>query len=175
MPATVHNIVGFVGPPSRSSGLIRPDSLPRSRDGRGVRVESRERLCKVRIERRAHPNTRTTKTPDHKSHAPGGEYAPTPAPRTDKTDKTWRGSATELFVELEGRGASGLPENAEWWSKNVRSIAATTEGLTVDPGWRGKKQTLKLNLETTVGIVGGVGESPASANGPDNKYPNGGS
>ncbi len=60
--------------------------------------------------------------------------------------------------------AEGIPASAEWLSKNVRTIAATTEGLTVGDGWRGKQRILKLDLETTVGTVG---ESPASTNGTD--------
>jgi putative DNA primase/helicase len=89
----------------------------------------------------------------------------------------WKGTATELYEELEGRGASGLPGNAEWLSKNVRSIAANTEELTVGDGYRGKERILKLGLATTVGTVGTVGESPGSANGTDGtdgKYANGG-
>ena len=95
----------------------------------------------------------------------------------DDHDGVWRGTATELYAELEGRGASGLSTNAEWLSKDVRTIAANTEGLTVGDGWRGKERILKLGLETTVGTVGTVGGSPASANGTDttdSKYVNGG-
>lgn len=82
-------------------------------------------------------------------------------------DGEWRGTATELYAELEGRGASGLPANAEWLSKNVRTIGANTQGLTVGDGWRGKERILKFTLEPTVGTVGTVGESPTSANGTD--------
>ena len=93
----------------------------------------------------------------------------------DDHDGVWRGTATELYAELEGRGASGLSTNAEWLSKDVRTIAANSEGLTVGDGWRGKERILKLGLETTVGSVGTVGGSPASANGTDGtngKYEN---
>lgn len=79
-------------------------------------------------------------------------------------DRRWKGTATELYEKLEERGASWLPANAEWLSKNVRSIAARTEGLTVADGWRGKERILKLSLVTTVGTVGGFF---ASANGTD--------
>jgi len=34
--------------------------------------------------------------------------------------------------------AEGLPASAEWLSKNVRTIAASTERLTFGDGWRGK-------------------------------------
>jgi putative DNA primase/helicase len=79
----------------------------------------------------------------------------------------WKGTATELYEELEERGASGLPENVEWLSKNVRSIAANTEELTVGDGYRGKERILKLSLANTVGTVGTVGRSPTSTNGTD--------
>lgn len=84
-------------------------------------------------------------------------------------DGDWKGPATELYEELEARGASGLPANPEWLSKNARSIGARTEGLTVADGWRGKERILKLSLETTVGAVGTVGGPDASANGTDGK------
>lgn len=45
-------------------------------------------------------------------------------------DGEWKGSATELYEELEERGASGLPANPEWLSKNVRAIAAETQANT---------------------------------------------
>jgi hypothetical protein len=86
----------------------------------------------------------------------------------------WKGSATELYKELEGREASGLPVNPEWLSKNVRSIATETQGLTVGAGWRGKERILKLSLETTVGTVGTDGGLPTSANSTDGKYGGGG-
>jgi hypothetical protein len=108
MPATLHNIVGFVGPPSLAPELVCPDSLPRSRNGRGARVEARGRLRGVRRERRSCPTKRTTKTPDDKAPAPGSEYSPMPIPCTDKTDKTIRD-------RLDSR-------DAEIWLKGIASI-----------------------------------------------------
>jgi len=80
-------------------------------------------------------------------------------------DGEWKGSATELYASLKERGASELPANPEWLSKNVRSIAAKAEGLTVGPGWQGKNRALTLTLETTDGAVGTVGEFTTSADG----------
>jgi hypothetical protein len=61
--------------------------------------------------------------------------------------------------------AEGIPASAEWLSKNVRTIAATTVGMTVDTGWRGKERILKLGQVNTVGTVGGSGECTDSING----------
>jgi hypothetical protein len=67
-------------------------------------------------------------------------------------------------------GAEGLPANAEWLSKNVRIIAASTEGLTFGDGWRGKERILKLGLVNAVDTANPVGTSPTSTNG---KYEDG--
>jgi hypothetical protein len=64
-------------------------------------------------------------------------------------------------------GAEGLPANVEWLSKNVRTIAATTEGLTFDDGWRGRERILKLGLVNAVDAANPVGPSPTSTNGTD--------
>jgi putative DNA primase/helicase len=66
----------------------------------------------------------------------------------------WKGTAAELYAELEGRDASGLPENEEWLSRKVRAIGDEAERLTVDPGYRGKERILKLGLANTVGTDG---------------------
>ena len=73
-------------------------------------------------------------------------------------------------------GAEWLQTNAEWLSKNVRTIAATTEGLTVDDGYRGKERLLKLGLANAVDTANSVGPSPTStigSVGTERKYANG--
>jgi hypothetical protein len=52
-----------------------------------------------------------------------------------------KGTGEELDEVLVG--AEGIPANAEWLSKNVRTIAATMEGLTVGDGWRGEGANLE--------------------------------
>jgi hypothetical protein len=79
----------------------------------------------------------------------------------------WKGTATELYAKLEGRGASGLPENAEWLSKRVRAIAESSGWLTVEAGYRGKERILKIGLANTDGTDGTVGASPTSTHGTD--------
>lgn len=81
--------------------------------------------------------------------------------------RAWRGTATELYAKLDGRSASGLPENAEWLSKKVRTIGESGGWLTVESGHRGKGRILKLGLANTDGAVGTVSVSSTSTNSTD--------
>jgi len=70
----------------------------------------------------------------------------------------WSGSATELYEELEEREARGLPENADWLSREVLSIGERSELLAVEKKRTGKRRFLKLTLNN--GVTGVIGVTP---------------
>lgn len=85
----------------------------------------------------------------------------------EEHDGEWAGSATELYEELKGRGAEGLPGNPEWLSKSVLAIGQHSPSLEAERGWRGKTRILRLALKSTVGTVGAVGGGVAGTYGAD--------
>jgi len=83
-------------------------------------------------------------------------------------DGHWQGMTSELYEISKTRSVPGLPANDAWFGKLVREIAAGSNDLVLEEGWRAKQPIVKLSLSN----LGPVGK--AATEGTESKHDGGG-